>query len=74
MNSAAPIDYGVVVVIIKCCGALIHEREGEGVAYKHWASGVAQHKVFKLVAHMRSSCVIRLRNLGGGHQMGWSVV
>ena len=28
VNSAAPIDYGVLVVIIKCCGALIHERGG----------------------------------------------
>ena len=41
VNSAAPLDCGVLVVIIKCCGALIHERgEGGGVAYKHWASGV----------------------------------
>jgi len=40
VNSAAPIDYGVLVVIIKCCGASIHERGGGGEAYKHWASGV----------------------------------
>ena len=40
VNSAAPIDYWVLVVIIKCCGALIHERGGRA-AYNHWASGVA---------------------------------